>query len=63
MNISMYVNSVFNKNPVQELNVFWICATGWFSDMQTWMEFSTDICIKGAIRSHSVESRGKKWTG
>ena len=60
-----------NKNPGQELNVFLIHATDWFSDMQSWMEFSIGICIKGAVRISTCgikreemgEGRGKNQAG
>ena len=35
-------------------------VAGWFSGMQTWMEFSAGMCIRGALGVNTVESGGNK---
>ena len=37
-----------------------IRVAGWFSGMHTQMEFSSGMCIRGALGVNTVESEGKK---
>ena len=42
------------------LECFLIHVAGWFSGMQTQMEFSAGMCIRVALGVNTVESGGKK---
>ena len=54
------VSVIFSKNPPQILEYFMLRVAGWFSGMHTQMEFSSGMCIRGALGVNTVESGGKK---